>query len=314
MKDLIIEKIARALGVLLMIVCVMTVIISAVGTLSTYERGKKVYADSHDNIIGNNASREEKQSSADDNAYVRTSKGVALPIFMYHEIVADGEREGNYAVSVSRLENDLKWLKTNGYQTLSMEGLRKLNKGAISDGKYCVLTFDDGYSSWLKYLPRLMEKYDMYCTVAVVGEYMEKYPNTMYMGIDQVKKLKKCGRIDIANHSYNYHHLHKGQKGAKMKVDEEFCLYKSRLVEDTKKAEKLFENGKLLSNVYAYPYGEYCADSEKILRELGYDITFTCREKINYIKGGDNGLNVLGRLNRKASYVSLQNVLDNACK
>ena len=43
--------------------------------------------------------------------------GRALPVLMYHHIVEDGEPCNDMTITVSRMEQDLRWLTEHGYYT-----------------------------------------------------------------------------------------------------------------------------------------------------------------------------------------------------
>ena len=42
----------------------------------------------------------------------------ALPVLMYHHIVEDGEPCNDMTITVSRMEQDLRWLTEHGYHTV----------------------------------------------------------------------------------------------------------------------------------------------------------------------------------------------------
>ena len=44
--------------------------------------------------------------------------GEKLPVLMYHHVVEDGQECNDMTVTVSRLREDLQWLKDNGYTTI----------------------------------------------------------------------------------------------------------------------------------------------------------------------------------------------------
>ena len=52
------------------------------------------------------------------------------------------------------------------------------------------------------------------------------------------------------------------------------------------------------ANVYAYPYGAISAESEPVLKDLGFYASLSCREKPNYITKDPDCLWQLGRYNR----------------
>lgn len=71
----------------------------------------------------------------------------ALPVLMYHHIVEDGEPCNDMTITVSRMEQDLRWLTEHGYHTVLP---RELAGGEPLPEKPLLITFDDGYRSQLR--------------------------------------------------------------------------------------------------------------------------------------------------------------------
>ena len=240
--------------------------------------------------------------------------GVPLVVVMYHNIVPNNCRETDYEVTVSSLENDLRYLKDNGYTTLNSVMLSKVISGEISGGKYAMLTFDDGFHSYLKYLPPLLEKYDMQAVASVVGQFSstakvsEIRPRCSYLTYEEVSLLRDCGRVEIACHTNNLHSM-KDRKGVRIVDGESKKQYKEMLVNDCYEAEKKLNRIGIVSQCYTYPYGEYCDESEMIVRERGYIMTLTCYEHRNYITKDIECMYLLGRFNRKGAYESLDEIM-----
>lgn len=101
-----------------------------------------------------------------------------IVILMYHEIVTN-EPKNEYERNLVDFENDLKYIRNNNYQVLSLEDLLRIKTGElklISDG--VIITFDDGYSSnYSKAFP-LLSQYDMPATFFIVAEWIGT-PNFM---------------------------------------------------------------------------------------------------------------------------------------
>ncbi len=74
----------------------------------------------------------------------RTS--VELPIIMYHGLTKNPSKVNAYVIPISSFEEDLKYLKENGYTTVLMEDVINYVDGneALPE-KPIVLTFDDGF-------------------------------------------------------------------------------------------------------------------------------------------------------------------------
>ena len=90
----------------------------------------------------------------------QTGKTVELPIIMYHSVLKS--RSGDYIVHPSELENDLKYIKENGYETVVMADLINfVYEGVELPEKPIMITFDDGYYNNLGYAVPLLQKYGM---------------------------------------------------------------------------------------------------------------------------------------------------------
>ena len=93
-----------------------------------------------------------------------------VPMIMYHLVTKNGRYVGKYGITPIELENDLKFLKDNGYETVVMADLVAfVRRGKNLPKKPIVLTFDDGNSGDYRYLYPLLQKYDMKAVVSVIG-------------------------------------------------------------------------------------------------------------------------------------------------
>ncbi len=230
----------------------------------------------------------------------RTS--VELPIIMYHGLTKNPSKVNAYVIPISSFEEDLKYLKENGYTTVLMEDVINYVDGneALPE-KPIVLTFDDGFENNLEYGLPLLEKYDMKAVVSIVGQYAEKFssiddsnPEYAYLTWDNIKELVDNDRLEIGNHSYNMHMLpgdknnKDNRKGVGQKNGESDETYREKFIADTEKNQQLLkDNCDITPVTYAYPYGEMCKNSEAILKELGYRATLSCLQKDNYITQGN---------------------------
>ncbi len=245
---------------------------------------------------------------------VSTSENaVPVPIIMYHSILKDSSRSGKYVVTPKTLENDMKYLKDNGYETITMSRLIDYvkNKTPLPE-KPIILTFDDGYLNNQTYLLPLLEKYDMNAVISVVGEYVDKFsknqdtsPNYAHLTWNDLIALVESGRVEIQNHSYNMHSLSE-RRGSMKKTTETISQYREIFIEDTmRNQDALLENCGIEPNTYTYPYGHITKESVEFLKELGFDAALTCYEYINYIDDNEDNLMKLGRFNR-ASGISTE--------
>lgn len=267
--------------------------------------------------IGTDSSLHSKQAS---NTKIDSKGKIELLCLMYHNVVGDKQKQGAYEVRESTIERDFAELEKMGYKCVNSKQLFDIVDGKKS-GKYVMITFDDGFYGVYKYVPRLLEKYNMKCIVSVVGEFMDKQDKQdkqsvktrcSYMNTQEVATLAKNKRVEIAHHSYNLHHIGGGKRGVKMLPNESNAEYKSRFLTDTQKLDDRLKKIDISMQTYCYPYGEYCKESESMLKNLGYKMTLTCNEKINYPKNKQS-LFLLNRINRSAAYANLNELLVSAC-
>ena len=71
--------------------------------------------------------------------------GLRIPVLMYHNI---GPAEGRYEIPLWKFEQQLDWLRDNGYTTVTVSQVFDYMEGTgVLPERPVVLTFDDGYAS-----------------------------------------------------------------------------------------------------------------------------------------------------------------------
>ncbi|MDE6789578.1 MAG: polysaccharide deacetylase family protein [Ruminococcus sp.] len=243
-------------------------------------------------------------SSAQDN-----EDAVFLPVIMYHSVYGDTPSE--YIVTPEQLENDLQWLKTNGYSTVTAEQVINYtrNKGPLPE-KCVMITLDDGFYNNLSILVPLLEKYDMTALVSVVGSYTDNDavidPHNQrysYLTWDDIKELQNSERIELGNHTYNMHSLKGERVGCGIADGETESDYRKKLNDDISHLQNSFtENIGYTPVVFTYPFGKVSRESLPVIRENGFLMTLTCRELPNYITHDTDCLYGIGRYNRSGLY------------
>ena len=134
-----------------------------------------------------------------------TEEYIEVPIIMYHSILKDTSRSNKYTITPSVLEEDLKYIKDNGYTTITIEDLISyVYEDKNLPLKPIILTFDDGHYNNYGYLFPLLEKYDMKAVISIVGSYTDKFTKTdesnlnySYLRWKDIKELINTGRIEL---------------------------------------------------------------------------------------------------------------------
>ena len=235
---------------------------------------------------------------------------VNLPIIMYHGVLPDAGRQGDYVITPSQLDGDLSYLKRNGYQAVTLDSIIRYCEGSGDlPEKPVLITFDDGQLNNLTYALPLLEKYDFRAAFSIVGGYTEAAceeaepsPAYSYLDTEDLKKLISSGRAEIVNHSYNMHELDE-RRGALQRPDESYRDYRRALLNDISAAQRFFKRQLGTEPaVYAYPYGLVCPAARTVLQMLGFKASLGCEEKPNHlIKGSTSALEELHRFNRPSS-------------
>ena len=230
---------------------------------------------------------------------------VKLPIVMYHHISQNNDILGPYVVSPNELEEDLKYLRDSGYETVTLAQLIRWHGGSGGlPEKPMMITFDDAHESTAIYAQPLLEKYGFTAVLAVIGAVAEQFTaldehyEYSYMSWDVVKALGESGVFEIQSHTWDMHKLGE-RKGCRKKAEESSEDYARELKADLEKFEDECRRLEIeTSRGIAFPFRKYSDESISIVRELGYLAGFTCNENVNYLSRKTGNLFELGRFNR----------------
>ncbi|PSH02900.1 MAG: hypothetical protein CXZ00_15080 [Acidobacteria bacterium] len=177
-----------------------------------------------------------------------------LPVLAYHR-VGQAEPGEWYALTISkrRLESHLRWLKRNGWNSItSAQWSAWLESGAPLPHKPILLTFDDGFAeNTINALP-LLKQYGFVALTSVVTNQLGRtnnwdsnsgLPEFQLMNADDIRTWNACD-MEFASHSLSHPHL---PDLPKTELAREVALSRTNLA--------------ALAGVdicsFVYPYGEY---------------------------------------------------------
>ena len=247
-------------------------------------------------------------------ASTSVKEGAKVPIIMYHSILKDSKRHGKFVISPDTFENDLKYLTEHGYTTIVMQDLIDYVNGGTLPEKPVMLTFDDGYSNNYLYAYPLLQKYGCKMVLSPIVRNVEEStqsqdtnPNYAQCSWDQLKEMSDSGLVELQNHSYNMHTNTGGRNGTKKKKGESDEAYRQAFTEDVRKAQEAYqENIGKQPTTFAYPFGAVSNVSVNYLKEMGFQATLTCENKMNYIRQEPEALFGLYRFLRPSGSTSEQ--------
>lgn len=215
--------------------------------------------------------------------------GVA--VFMYHDFVDQADLDAGvafdeYAIWTEEFEQDLQYLKSHGYTTITSSQLADYLKGhgKLPD-KAVMLTIDDGKLGVYKHAYPLLQKYGMKAVLAVIGESIdaaEADPQARasdpapYCTWEEIKEMSDSGAIEIASHSYTRHrYQNDGYTGADIKSGESAdAFYQTALMDYERMDWKLREVTGKGTVTLSYPYSKRSTASDMVWIRCGYEILF----------------------------------------
>jgi peptidoglycan/xylan/chitin deacetylase (PgdA/CDA1 family) len=242
-----------------------------------------------------------------DGAELKTDEkkgGIELPILMYHSTFTGDI--GKYNVVPKLFESDLKYLRDNGYTTVTVREVLDYRdgKGRLPE-KPIMLTFDDGYYTNYLYAFPLLKKYSAKCVMSVIGacideNYVAGTRNShAHINYEQIKEMNDSGLVEFQNHTYNLHRRSKNVRGMNRIKGESMTAYAERIGADLKKLNDcLLTRTGITCTAVAFPFGYYTkGDTVKVIEKFGFSVSFCCTEGKNRLEKGGS-LQLLKRFNR----------------
>lgn len=233
------------------------------------------------------------QQSQPFKAVVSPEEISAVSVIMYHNFVSDediknGVEFEEYSISPDAFEEDLIWLKDNGYITITSDDLlRHLEGEKTIPQKAVIISIDDGSWGVYKNAWPLLKKYNMKADFNIIGAQIDATWDALdsgktrdgepapYCTWEELIEMSKSGEINLCSHTYGLHVYNKGKRiGMSMMEYETAEDFASVVKKDYTLAVKCIEGwtGKAPETV-AYPYSKRSTEGDKIVLEnTGYKI------------------------------------------
>ncbi len=231
-----------------------------------------------------------------------------VPILMYHDMAE--KSSGDMVVSTGKFEEQIRALSEAGYTGITIKQMTDyVEKGIELPAKPVLITFDDGYLSNYRLAYPILKKYNMKCTIFVIGVSVGKdtykdtgKPITPHFSYEQAKEMLDSGLIDIQSHTFDMHQwadFEKGKARSNMlppegeKEDAYLDLLKNDILQSGKGIEE--GTGHKITAL-AYPLGKYSQLTEVFLSRMDIKATVTTKAGINtIIKGLPQSLRAMKR-------------------
>ncbi|MDD5355814.1 MAG: polysaccharide deacetylase family protein, partial [Candidatus Omnitrophica bacterium] len=171
-------------------------------------------------------------------------------------------------VTVSAFDRQMRFLKLNNYNVITLEGLAYLIKEKKRIPKNTVvITFDDGHMDNYENAYPILKKYNLPATMFVI---VDKLSQPNFMTIEQIKEMSGSGLVTIGSHTLTERYL--------PKIKEENDL-KSEIFDSKHKLEAILNRP---VNCFSYPIGGFNKKVRQLVIDSGYSVAVTTSPGLNY--------------------------------
>lgn len=261
------------------------VCMAVVMMLSLMNVTNHIFAKENDDVQYNSIVQQtEEKKEIEQTEESEISKQDYIPVLMYHHFREEEVPAGDGAnINIDEFEQHLKALQQAGYTTIFLNDLNNVMKQVQEgkemgitqpqlhmNGKYIVITIDDGYRSNYELAYPLLKKYNMKACISVITSrihhgyiYTEKEIDKMSW--DNLNEMQQSGLIEIFSHTYDHKPV-------------ENRTYEDVRSSVTKGEEMLDKELEVRSpvNVLTYPNGNYTKNMTVLMRSyMGYDLQLT---------------------------------------
>jgi peptidoglycan/xylan/chitin deacetylase (PgdA/CDA1 family) len=188
-----------------------------------------------------------------------------VPILVYHDI--GPEPKGRMLIGVKSFAEQMRYLKTNGYRVISLRDFYDfISMNRQVPRKSVVLTFDDGYKSFLEYAYPVLKDLGFTATLFVYTDYVGA--GRKALAWQDLARLAREG-FEVEGHSKTHNDLRR-QPG------EDEADHARRVRAEMEVPQRLFQQrfGQA-ARFLAYPYGAVDDAVIEGVREHGYVAAFT---------------------------------------
>lgn len=261
------------------------VCMAVVMMLSLMNVTNHIFAKENDDVQYNSIVQQtEEKKEIEQTEESEISKQDYIPVLMYHHFREEEVPAGDGAnINIEEFEQHLKALQQAGYTTIFLNDLNNVMKQVQEgkemgitqpqlhmNGKYIVITIDDGYRSNYELAYPLLKKYNMKACISVITSrihhgyiYTEKEIDKMSW--DNLNEMQQSGLIEIFSHTYDH----------KPVEDRTYEDVRSSVTKGEEMLDKELEVRSPV-NVLTYPNGNYTKNMTVLMRSyMGYDLQLT---------------------------------------
>ncbi|MDH5721570.1 MAG: polysaccharide deacetylase family protein [Spirochaetia bacterium] len=186
-----------------------------------------------------------------------------IPVLCYHHVISDmNEAKSLFHLQKSKFKEQIKWLKENGFSTISLEDFSKYlnNEPVLLPEKPVLITFDDGRKNFFRNARDILNEVDYKAVLFVYPGPIEK-GHSYFLSWSELELLKNEGH-EIQSHAYSHPNLSKlsaAEQNAEIMTSKEIIEKKLNIK----------------VNWLAYPFGVYNHTTVNELKKENFKGAFT---------------------------------------
>jgi peptidoglycan/xylan/chitin deacetylase (PgdA/CDA1 family) len=220
-----------------------------------------------------------------------------IVVLMYHR-VNDALPANELVVSVAKFREQMEYLKRN-CEVVGIEKLLDDRRWKMEDGRKekakskklkVVITFDDGYrDNYINAYPILKElglPATIFLITGMIGTDQKRprykdLPTPDMMSWEEVREMAENG-VSFGPHTVTHPHLSQlNYEKQRDEIIKSIAVISPKIAPLSSFGTPFGSSLEVTSFIFCYPYGDYNADTLRILKELGVRIAFTVKPGIN---------------------------------
>ena len=193
-----------------------------------------------------------------------------VPVLVYHNISA--QDKGKLSIASKTFDTQIRQLHDEGFQAITLADFMAFTAGRRQlPRKSVLLTFDDGYKSFVQYARPILKDYGFGATLFVYSDFIGAGSGLSWQ---ELRTLSEQG-YDVQAHSKSHANLRR-------KEGESEAAYAKRIEAELAYPLSLFKkNLPRPVDALAYPYGEMDDELVPFVAKYGYAVAFTVRRQSN---------------------------------
>jgi peptidoglycan/xylan/chitin deacetylase (PgdA/CDA1 family) len=192
-------------------------------------------------------------------------------VLLYHDI--SNQVRGPYTLPASLFASQMEWLFSEGYRVVTVRELGQISEADAE--RTVIITFDDGYASFLDHAFPVLSSYGFPVTINIVGAWTGKFietengRNLPLLSWDEYRYLLGTGLVNLGCHSFDLH-----RPGGAPAVPA------AQLRQDLRRFQETMERetGRT-ADILAWPYGAYDRSGMDEARQAGFRYVLTSNEE-----------------------------------